>query len=609
MSASVFTLPAPLVLLIHLHLLQYPHANKPEYDHNLFDARVRGLRDRTRTMEDVSYFLITRIEGSKERARKIISTYPCVQPAETTAFRTSLAKFLETLRHSSMPSGRTDSKTPAANSAWWWKDVVVRKSLLEECAGEKFERLILALSTHALLKGSLPIDPKETQALLRSQPRAYMTHLATFRSARNAWARSASLLVQRQNDLRVLRFRVQHQNHSSKYDSLSTEKLRALADSTLQDLLSNAAWAGMGGRSALKFLADLSWIAPSDPADPKETQLVSEAPRDPLPPTPPPPLPIAAAHHPANLRKIIKRVFPKQVLVDTPSSAASKGPSRPHALSERMDAEARMGQALGDALARTRTSAARQKPIPSSRRALHRVKMNLWQATEQISNIDFEAAQDNGESFGALGPNTSTIEARVTAIRENLLPKYPPIPALPQPVTVTTPRQPPQTPPKSKSKIVSARRLVTKTSPPPKTVKPSLEHDLNRRLGPGQPVSSNSTVAIDRPLPAPFNPQREEYDAEGGESDLGTATPRPHPKQRQILTRRAPTSRSAAHTVALSAYAKPPYQFHDEEDSDDEFDEGTSMSVRDLLLQADMSHFDIIDDDSSEVGEQSFGWA
>lgn len=71
MSASVFTLPAPLVLLIHLHILQYPHANKPEYDHNLFDARVRGLRDRTRTMEDVSYFLITRIEGSKERARKV----------------------------------------------------------------------------------------------------------------------------------------------------------------------------------------------------------------------------------------------------------------------------------------------------------------------------------------------------------------------------------------------------------------------------------------------------------------------------------------------------------------------------------------------------------
>ncbi|KAJ7748692.1 hypothetical protein B0H16DRAFT_1276242, partial [Mycena metata] len=120
-------------------------------------------------MEDVCYFLITRIEGSKERARAryglinyVISTYPCVQPTETTAFRTSLAKLLETLRHSYMSSGRADSKTPTANSAWWWKDVMARKSLLEECTGERFKRLILALSTHALLKGSRTIEPNET---------------------------------------------------------------------------------------------------------------------------------------------------------------------------------------------------------------------------------------------------------------------------------------------------------------------------------------------------------------------------------------------------------------------------------------------------------------
>ncbi|KAJ7777075.1 hypothetical protein B0H16DRAFT_1406563 [Mycena metata] len=604
MSAGVFTLPVSLLLLIHLHLLQYPLANKPEYDHNLFDARVRGLRDRTRTMEDVCYFLITRIEGSKERVRKVISTYPCVQPAETIAFRTSLAKFLETLRHSSMSSGRADSKTPAANSAWWWKDVVVRKSLLEECAGERFERLILALSTHALLKGSRTIEPNEAQTLLRTQPRVYMTHLATFQSHRNAWARSASLLDQRQHDLWVLRSRVEHQNHSNKYDSLSTEKLRALADSTRQDLLSSAALAGAGGRVALKFLADLSGIAPSEAsADSKNPQLVSEAPRDPLP-IPPPPLPIAAAHHPANLRKITKRVFPKQALVDTPSSAASKGPSRAHALSEILEAEAHMGRALSDALARTRTAAARQKSIPSSRRTFHQVqeRLNLWQAAEKISNIDFEVTPDNGESFGAQGSDKSGIRARVTALRENLLPKYPPIPAPPQLVTATTRREPPRTPPRSNFKASSARRSMTKTYPAPETVKPRLEHDLNRRLGAEQHDSTNSALAIDRSLAASFNPPREEYDAEGGESDLGTATPRP-------LTRTSPASRSTVHTVPLSPYAKHPYQFHDSEDSEDEFGEGPSMSVRDLLLQADMSHFDIIADDSSELGEQSFEWA
>jgi hypothetical protein len=80
MAASVFSLPVPLFLLIHLHLLQYPHSNKPEYDHNVFDTRIRGLRDRTRTMEDVCYFLVSRIAGTKERVRKVrlirISCFP-----------------------------------------------------------------------------------------------------------------------------------------------------------------------------------------------------------------------------------------------------------------------------------------------------------------------------------------------------------------------------------------------------------------------------------------------------------------------------------------------------------------------------------------------------
>lgn len=75
------------------------------------------------------------------------------------AFRTSLAKYIETLRHtalypkqlpasSSAPSqaqarakpkpGDNAPEDDAAHvQAWWWKDVVVRKSLLEECGGEK----------------------------------------------------------------------------------------------------------------------------------------------------------------------------------------------------------------------------------------------------------------------------------------------------------------------------------------------------------------------------------------------------------------------------------------------------------------------------------------
>lgn len=80
---------------------------------------------------------------------QILPTYPCVQPSDTVAFRTSLAKYLESLRHQSIyPSskasvgagGKVVGKSVLENNnhlAWWWKDVMVRRSLLEECSGEK----------------------------------------------------------------------------------------------------------------------------------------------------------------------------------------------------------------------------------------------------------------------------------------------------------------------------------------------------------------------------------------------------------------------------------------------------------------------------------------
>ncbi|EMD38994.1 hypothetical protein CERSUDRAFT_47577 [Gelatoporia subvermispora B] len=128
-------------------------------------------------MEDVCYFLVGKLEGTRERMKFIFPTYPCLQPSDTVAFRVSLAKYIETLRSSVLhPKGtptnssRSRSKgeivDATAETAWWWKDVIVRKSLLEKCCGERFEKLMLALSTHVLLNevlkseshGQLPSD-------------------------------------------------------------------------------------------------------------------------------------------------------------------------------------------------------------------------------------------------------------------------------------------------------------------------------------------------------------------------------------------------------------------------------------------------------------------
>ncbi|KAJ7773613.1 hypothetical protein DFH07DRAFT_801257 [Mycena maculata] len=625
MSANVFSLPVPLILLVHLHILQYPHANKPEYDHNVFDPRVRGLRDRTKTMEDVCYFLVTRIEG-KELTRKVISTYPCLQPAEITAFRTSLAKFLENLRHTSIfPSSTHPAKqlrpgTKAISPlavAWWWKDVVVRKSLLEECAGERFERLLLALSTHALMKGSKSrVAVDETQNILRTQPRIYAARLTTFQSYHNSWARVASRLIQQQRDLKVLHANVLRHG-SQKYSTLSTEKLLALADSKLQELRS-VRWADSSGRSALNFLSELFGLdqmeassiadpSPSNPTDPDTST---------GPTTPPPALPIAAAHHPAMLRKLSKRIFPKETAnVRTPITSRTGLLHATVALSGLLDERARMLRALTDAVARTqktttdlrtRLDRATAKQTSTVKRPLRPINMNLWQDTHQTS-IDFEPTDATFVALGLSAPGLSApgsdipIESRIGEIRRALLPEYPRIPTMPSytaPSRLPQPlgrRSPPQTP---------KRARHVETSAPPETVKPRSQPaqrmlDAQRRAR-NLTMRPSSSDADHRPF---FSGP-----SESGESEsecVGEMTPRARPKHSLTMTP-PPAQPSLLKTHPLDGG----YPYGDQ--YEDAFDEGPSMSVRDLLLQADTTHFDIIGDseeDPSDVVNQSFGWA
>ena len=56
-------LPTSLLLLIHLHLLNFPSTDALNYDEKLFDPKTRGIRERVSTMEDVSYFLVGKVEG------------------------------------------------------------------------------------------------------------------------------------------------------------------------------------------------------------------------------------------------------------------------------------------------------------------------------------------------------------------------------------------------------------------------------------------------------------------------------------------------------------------------------------------------------------------
>ena len=71
--------------------------------------------------------------------------YPCLQPSDTVAFRNVIVKYIEALRHDALyPDAKSKAGVGGTRTkidskvAWWWKDVVVRKSLLEECSGERF---------------------------------------------------------------------------------------------------------------------------------------------------------------------------------------------------------------------------------------------------------------------------------------------------------------------------------------------------------------------------------------------------------------------------------------------------------------------------------------
>ncbi|KAG6853130.1 hypothetical protein C0991_006653 [Blastosporella zonata] len=504
-SATVFSLPIPLILLIHLHILEYPHANKPEYDPNLFEPRVRGLKERTKSLEDISYFLVGRLEGTAS-AKTILTTYPCVAPPDTLAFRTSVSKYLETLRHNSVfPSsslkattntapgsklkGKESTKTKAPSNpnsnavAWWWKDVVVRKSLLEECAGERFERLLLSLSTHALLKGSsklsAQIDLEHLNTTLRSQPTTYNDLLTKSKASRHSWAYSASLLLHREAELHFVRDRLRSPSQSgeTKYTTFPTNRLHSLVRSKHEDLL-RTSWEGPNGRRALEFLINAAGIVvihdeleaeAEEKADILQSNLRvnhSSAP----PQGQPQPLPIAAAHHPAYLKKIRKPILPTTSSANAlaksqsqpqpqPQSIISAPTPAPLALSDRREAEAQTHKALIEALAKIkkvgRELAERAKVLDAKRgvkpnrrnignNSKHikkkedaALKLDLWHP-EPIVSVDFETTPTPA-LLASLNLNISLpdaelgLEARIDEIRGTLLPPYPALPDLSAP--------------------------------------------------------------------------------------------------------------------------------------------------------------------------------
>ncbi|TFK51950.1 hypothetical protein OE88DRAFT_1679525 [Heliocybe sulcata] len=470
-------LPTPLLLLLHLHLLSYPYANNAEYDENIFNPQTRGIRERAKTMEDICYFLVGKIEGNARS--KIFPVYPCLKPTDATAFRASLTKYLETIRHkaistnsdgSNARSSAKDTKHKPADGdhetklAWWWRDIMVRKSLLEECSGDKFERVVLALSTHALSKIILKQLPaisaaesgSDASPFLEVQMVHYAELLTSLQSNRREWERSAVALLRQQADLERLRHRLALSDHGAemKYDKLSTNRLLMLAETRQQDLLTSY-WKGADGQHALDNLLDASGVRRSDTSVqdlggarkiPGATSENKDNPNQLGSRVTPQSLTTAAAHHPVHIRKLATSVFdkPRKLAVQANQSQDRTAASSSHALVSmdgQMDGEKRRQRALQDALARTRRVGnelgqglqALRERIRVPKQGISGRPFELWTPpSADASIIDFNTPVSSellaSLSLTAVRPSEDLLEARVRHIRERLLPAFPALP-------------------------------------------------------------------------------------------------------------------------------------------------------------------------------------
>ncbi|KAF8799975.1 hypothetical protein BYT27DRAFT_7118735 [Phlegmacium glaucopus] len=543
---SIISLPNPLILLIHLHILEYPHANNPEYDHNIFNPRIRGLRERVKLMEDISHFLVGRIEGGKIGARTVLPTYPCIQPSETVAFRTSLAKYLDYLRHptSGTKSSNTQVQGKGSDMAWWWKDVIVRRSLLEE-----FERVLLALSTHALMKkSSTPIAWDATTSVFRSQPFTYANKLANYQLKRHTWSRRASFLTRRQEDLTKLQKLALLSTPSSRYASFSIQQLQAISESKMQDLLEGG-WAGKEGRDALGLFIELVGLKSSTDGPEPLQEAVKDAPivRPLSLCKQPSPLPVAAAHHPSHLKKFRRAIF------QTKHAQTTEPPSRSHAeikLSDSLESEKRTRQTLVDSLSRTQNHRVellkKLKALKSSIPSPTTHTLDSWTFPSELvlGSFDWDP-KPTREMFASLSlpvPHEDeelALETRIQRIREDLLTPHPPIPdpSAPRLLPLETKTAKIQSLLPRPATAESISHVVTLSTPARSIKRKSIRFSMAQKGRPSLFRIGGMQDAIDRLVDA-----TEDHSDPESDSELSFATPKVKAKINRIWTSGTPKS-------------------------------------------------------------------
>ncbi|KAJ3480894.1 hypothetical protein NLI96_g8031 [Meripilus lineatus] len=592
-------------------------------------------------MEDVSYFLVAKIEGSIASAKKILSVYPCTQPSDTVSFRTSLTKYVEGLKNAALRGA--DAMVGIVLPASWWKEVIVRKSLFEECSGERFERLLLSLSTEAILRCSpRPYLSKSLQPLSDADlSHLYFESLAKSQIAQSQWEHVAARYEKRSENIRSLRYLIAnpHRNHQSRYKHISTDRLLAQQKSRIDDLASSF-WAEEDGWKALTTLAKFAGlnIEPCQSDAPLsalgDDRDIFEKKVDPQPEEP---LPVAAAHHPSRILKLKKFKISSAGLSPSGNAAGENSEeclenhyySRNLVVAEVQETEINLQHSLRDSLSQSmleeeklreqlRSLRSSLRPKKSSHRSLH---LHL-RTYETGSSIDFKSlpSRIDMSSFGLEGPtdHESTLHERVSKLRTSQLPQWPRVPE-PAPKHLFEPSKLPQPAGRTKPNPLYAQNRQTEPKIPRKS---SISTKARARRS--SVFARRKTLNFDDEVERIIETVLDGYESpEGGDI---TRTPEHKITRGAQLTPRStikrgapqPTfdmeSRERAFTTQLPRLSED-IQLDLGDMDDDEVDggdkyqhEGHSLTLKEMLLSTDVSYVGILEDPEGEVFDEDGDW-
>lgn len=122
------------LLLSNVNLLGITDLARSRYDVNISIRTFTVLENHKRAFEIILYHLIQAIDAATCKDR-LNSCFPCSDGLKAKEFRNCVFKWLNDLKRSSKIL----------------KTSLVRRSLLDDCAGERYEDLLYNLSTHVLL--------------------------------------------------------------------------------------------------------------------------------------------------------------------------------------------------------------------------------------------------------------------------------------------------------------------------------------------------------------------------------------------------------------------------------------------------------------------------